>query len=264
MPSPSLSAGGRASRQSQVAAEGLLALCGSPGETEVQGTCCEADTPTGPALKPPPMPPMPQQQLDGWAAPVASSERMRRVQEAAPRVSSASAGGPSVQLDAGGGTHEVGVKRTTGADRAARFEAKFGSDGQMFEGLHTARKSRKLMTSSSAGGADAGKQPCVLAKGPEVPVEVAGGLYLWSLPQLRDAFAGIYGRKSTSKNKEWLVRRLRERGFTGAGALEQGAAGAAETETCAADEDDSPEDTVCGGDGDCSSDEEDVAPHLCM
>ena len=261
MGTPSLTSGGRASRQSQVAIEGLLALSCSPGDCggdmHVQIICAEVGTPTGPALKPPP--PQQRQQEQQKPQPVSIAARPRHVTVPAPRVSSASAGGNSVQLDAADNTREAGLKRTTGADRSARFEAKYGADATLHEGLQNARKSRKLLASASAGGGDAGERLCVVYKEVDMGDDV-DGLFLWSLPQLRDAFAGVYGRKSTSKNKEWLIRRLRERGFTGT-LGEIGAAGAAVTELCAAD--DAPEDTVCGGDG-SSDDEDDVAPHLYM
>jgi hypothetical protein len=248
---PSLSGGGRESRQNQVAIEGLLALSGSPSDCgsdmHVQVMSAELHIPMGPALKPPP----PQQQQEQQPAGLCAV-RPRRVTEPAPRVSNASAGGSSCKLDVGGDA----LKRTTGADRSTRFIAKHGNPPH--EGLQTARKSRKLLAASSAGGGDAAEGQCVMAKATDD--DVGSPLFLWSLPQLRGAFASCYGRASTSKNKEWLVRRLRESGFTATAAGDEvGMAGAAVTELYAAD--DAPEDTVCGGDG-SSSDEDDVAPHL--
>jgi hypothetical protein len=53
---------------------------------------------------------------------------------------------------------------------------------------------------------------------------VVGALGALSLKELRDAFAAVVGRKTASKNKQWMRNRLAERGYTGAAAAHGGGA----------------------------------------
>jgi hypothetical protein len=131
--------------------------------------------------------------------------------------------------------------RTTGADRAARFSAKYGpeSTGAVFsQGLSLSRKPRKMDPLKLRG---AGDGAAAAAMGVPVSGDEEGGsmlaydnarsgLMAWSLSDLRDAFFSVYGRKSTSKNKEWLVRRLREQGYSADGEVDSGDADAATEE----------------------------------
>jgi len=121
------------------------------------------------------------------------------------------------------GEEQPEAKRTTASDRAARFAAKNGADG-VLEGLTTTtRKARNAMliqqepARDSDYSRDVKKAACTpgAPAHPPAPTDAPSDEHLWalSLSDLRSAFSRLYGRHSTSKNKEWLIRRIQEVSF---------------------------------------------------
>jgi hypothetical protein len=121
------------------------------------------------------------------------------------------------------GEEQPEAKRTTASDRAARFAAKNGADG-VLEGLTTTtRKARNALLIQQEPARDSddireAKNDACTPGAPAhlpAPMDAPSDEHLWalSLSDLRSAFSRLYGRHSTSKNKEWLIRRIQEVSF---------------------------------------------------